>query len=310
MRKTEDASAEAFVNFFLAHQREWLEDYTALQVDRGALAETVRNNAEASWSDRLDALMSRLAEKVDSRTERWGDKTPHNIREIPNILENYPSARVIHIYRDPRHVVTSMSDRSFPPAPDTPLLNAEIVRSFHRAYQRAKRELKPEQTRHLYELRYESLVENPRKTLRELFRFLGENYTDTLLEPADEQTRANIGWANYKGWGRLEPQPSSRVDGLPRAVEAHLVELVEGLGYEPTSPTVAGSRFVERLPTLGFRCLSEVFRHAWLCKYPEAHDYILTYLPEGRDYLRWSINTVQQFVGSNTMTKITAFFDE
>ena len=38
---------------------------------------------------------------------RWGDKTPHYVREIPELARLFPGSRFIHIYRDGRDVALS-----------------------------------------------------------------------------------------------------------------------------------------------------------------------------------------------------------
>ncbi len=287
---------DKYVELFLRGKEDWYLDDTSLDVDPQELTRVVAD-AGPQWEDQTDALMSSLARKMGA--SRWGDKTPHNLREIPNIFREFPDARIVHVYRDPRHVVRSMSDPSFPPAPNHPVINAEIVRRYHTLYSEIRRDMNEAQKSKILDLKYESLLAEPEQSLRELLGFLGEDYTPKLLEPATASVRNAIGWKDYKGWGELEPQSSASSKPMSAAVELHLAEIRRKLDY-PTYRTSSLAGHLGRLPAFAFRGASKVMGALWKAKYKDAHEFTLTYVPSLSDYGRWSLKYFQELAFSRT----------
>ena len=68
---------------------------------------------EQSFRGVVAAMFGRYAEYVDK--PRWGEKTPYNLFFVGEILEDFPDAQFVHIYRDGRDVCAEFLDASFGP---------------------------------------------------------------------------------------------------------------------------------------------------------------------------------------------------
>ena len=104
-----------------------------------------------------------------------GEKTPNYVREIALLSRTFPSARFIHLVRDPRDVALSFRRIGFESR-----LGVTATR-WRRIMKRWDREIMNlESGRHL-ELRYEDLVTNPEKELAAVCEFLGLEYDAGMM---------------------------------------------------------------------------------------------------------------------------------
>src|SRR6266508_118853 len=100
----------------------------------------------------FDAIKSDYARRAGK--SRWADKTPRYALTLPFIDRLFPTCQVVHVIRDGRDVVASHSVRA------------------------AGAAMTPDR---YHELRYEDLVSEPEKTLRELLDFLDEPWDPAVL---------------------------------------------------------------------------------------------------------------------------------
>lgn len=110
---------------------------------------------------------------------RWGDKTPHYVRDIPLLLRLFPEALVIHIVRDGRDVALSWLRTRFEPRNlyVAALLWKEMVT-------RGRRDGALLPPGIYLEVRYEALVAEPEATMRSVCEFLHEPYDPAVLSPS------------------------------------------------------------------------------------------------------------------------------
>jgi hypothetical protein len=187
-------------------------------------------------------LMQAFAE--ESGASRFGEKTPQNIRYLPELSEIFPEAKIVHIVRDPRDVVTSLM--RMPWAPDSVVLNAikwKIDMLYMHDYL--------ESGGAAHELRYEDLVAEPESTLRALCRFLDVPWDPVMLafnrsadaniqdEPWKAGTRRELNASAVSGWkNKLSPSEA-------RVVQLATSPFLQHYGYEREPIRAAG---VLRLP--------------------------------------------------------------
>lgn len=130
-------------------------------------------------------------EIADSRSVRWGDKTPGYINYIPEVATIFPAAQFIHIIRDGRDSTLSArqkwSDRQW--YMDDYYLLKQWVRSLH-AGRKAGERLGPD--RYL-EVHYERLVQEPEQELQRVCAFLQEPYLPLLLDHTPLARKIGVG---------------------------------------------------------------------------------------------------------------------
>ncbi|MBI2995142.1 MAG: sulfotransferase [Candidatus Melainabacteria bacterium] len=109
---------------------------------------------------------------------RWVEKTPFQIFNVPFILEIYPNAKFIEIYRDPRAVYHSWNNVNHSYfKKGKPIQCSSIWRRAITNGQKLKQFI-PKQ---YYQIKYEDLVNLPEKELIELCDFLGEKFEPAML---------------------------------------------------------------------------------------------------------------------------------
>jgi hypothetical protein len=129
---------------------------------------------ERSFAGVFCAMLERYADS--SGKPRWGEKTPYNLFYIEQILEDFPDAQFVFIYRDGRDASAEFLDSSF--GPTNIYCAAEL---WHMGQQAVKpwREALPEDQ--WFDIKYEDFVREPVDHLKALCEFLGEDYVDELL---------------------------------------------------------------------------------------------------------------------------------
>jgi hypothetical protein len=141
---------------------------------------------------RRSSCMGQFAELVlsdlmaQSGKQRWGEKTPANVRRLERIFRFFPQARFVHIIRDGRDVVCSLrthpkyrfeEGRRVPTGIVNPWTQcvAEWIDDVHAG-------LKWRGDPRYYELQYEVLVSDPQGALRPLLGWLGEEWDPAVLQ--------------------------------------------------------------------------------------------------------------------------------
>lgn len=245
---------------------------------------TCSRQNNSSWSQMLHCYMQMLLSRAKPSAKRWGDKTPHHVGHMLHIQQQYPNAQFLYVYRDPRHVVASLSKSSFRYTTNNPLVNAEVVKQYLQVYEEQKKRINQE---HLLEIRYEMLVAEPEATLRQVCAFLGTNYTPALLAEADEHTRKTVGYEDDKAWNAITPQPVQIPPATGLQVESLLANWIDHYGYirDDREPTMLRN-LTSRLSTLPFRSARLMLTWFWRMKYP-GFPFLMQKYPSTDQQIRW-----------------------
>jgi hypothetical protein len=149
---------------------------------------------EIKQSDRtLGAIARILIEKITefSDYERPCVKFPADVGHIPQLVQWFPDCKIMHITRDPRAM--AMSKTNDPSGTALKILDhprlAWFIRKIavgfviaqYRWTARLHRRFKDLSNYRLF--RYEDLLAQPEKVLRELCNFIGTDFIEDMLEP-------------------------------------------------------------------------------------------------------------------------------
>jgi hypothetical protein len=182
----------------------------------------------------LDEIFRRYT--TDQPVIRWGDKTPLYVQYISLLSKIFPQAQFVHLIRDGRDAALS-ARKKWPEHAvymDLYYLLKNWVRNINNG-RKAGQWLGQER---YFELFYETLVKSPEETLKELCRFLGEDFHPAMLDhtvlagevgpgPNDHtEVLKPVSTASIAGWKRkmtpFEQKMSDRVAG----------KTLTSLGYE------------------------------------------------------------------------------
>ena len=147
----------------------WVRPW-GVQLDPSAFAE------DRSYRQVVSRIYAEWASKQNKI--RWGDKTPHYVTKIPTLLEIFPSAKIIHIYRDGRDVALSWLRVRF--GPRNLFAAARDWKAMVSAGHQAGATL-PHET--YLEVRYESLLSHSEETMKHVCEFIGEPFSEAVLRP-------------------------------------------------------------------------------------------------------------------------------
>src|SRR3954447_3515913 len=112
---------------------------------------------------------------------RWGDKTPHYVHHVDQLLQLWPDARFVVLVRDGRDVALSLKRMPFGPN------NAWAAAPWWARGIQAGEKAQRQHPHKVKTIRYEDLVAEPRQTVQAVCEFLDLDYSDEMLalETAD-----------------------------------------------------------------------------------------------------------------------------
>lgn len=181
----------------------------------------------------LGNFMSAICQAQD--VPRWAECTPDHALFLRTIAQDFPDARFIHILRDGRDVALSLARQQW--IQRLPLDSAppEVAAGFYWEWlvQRARRDGNQLADRFL-EVRFEDLVQDPRRTLAVIGPFIGAelDYSRIIENGIGSVSRPNSSYADSRDgapvgrWLQADPQVRKH---LWSALGATLTEL----GYAP-----------------------------------------------------------------------------
>jgi hypothetical protein len=176
---------------------------------------------ERSYRGVLDAAFLQLARH--SRMERWGDKTPEYVFNLPVLKELFPDALFIHIVRDGRDVALSSYKHGLMGVQNS-YMAAKQWRESILKVKEFEKSLSPDQ---YMEFRYEDFIDNPVEIFSRLIDFLQINDSDgTLFEFISKNIVNDVKPGNYNKW-KKDFSYSQRL-----LYEETAADMLQAYGYE------------------------------------------------------------------------------
>jgi hypothetical protein len=124
----------------------------------------------------VDSLLSIPLENSESHC--WCDDTPINITNAHHIVRMLEGARIIHIYRDPRDVVSSYAEREQHWSPNSVYQCTKWVKQIYLKWKKIKKKLS---TKSFLEVRYEEVVSSQEKVMKKIAKFVGIKYLEEMM---------------------------------------------------------------------------------------------------------------------------------
>lgn len=191
---------------------------------------------------------------------RWGEKSTDHIKHINEILKDFPRAKCLLICRDPRD--TFLSAQKVAWNQNRHLEASDYGEEWSSTYCRAIGFL-ARNSADFRIVQHESVVKNTRHTLKQIYEWLDEPFSEELLEPRDLDWEQNSSFGSQE-WTKadyrqktkkLEIDPST-VGRWKEHLNTHTVEKIEaaaGFGlvafdYETTTASSVGKIKVVKQP--------------------------------------------------------------
>lgn len=143
---------------------------------RTIVDEIISDVKEKSFAGIYCAMHERFAREAGNKP-RWGEKTPYNLFFVKEILEDFPNAQFIFITRDGRDASADYLESAF--GPTNIFCAAQVWKMCQNAVQPWRKKLDSSQW---IDVKYEVLVREPEKILKQVCDFLGEKYDPAMLE--------------------------------------------------------------------------------------------------------------------------------
>jgi hypothetical protein len=110
--------------------------------------------------------------------QRWVEKTPYHIYEIEKLINIFPNAKFIVVYRDPRAVIASWLKKDL----DKSILG--LIWSWNKVTSRILSLQKSALRSKIIFLSYETLIQEPETAVRAICKFLNEEFQSEMLDVA------------------------------------------------------------------------------------------------------------------------------
>ena len=207
--------------------------WSSLEIDSDLFCEAVRGGMRSAREIFLWMLWQL---SVGSGKVKIGEKTIGDWQKVDRILELFPKAKFIHIYRDPRDVVVSLLSQQWWSAKSV-MPTAMYCRQVLETLKKVEQYLGQKQ---LLKVQYEKLVRQPESELSRICAFLGEEFELRMLRFYE---RKELGYVDAEAQWKdltLKPLTKERI-GIYReqltnqeiwTVERMLGKLLVKYGYE------------------------------------------------------------------------------
>lgn len=208
--------------------------------------ESIKQAAPTDYAGAIDALFSKTAQM--NHKSRWGNKTPKYVHHIDLLIQLFPNAKIVHLIRDPRDVAASIKRVGW-----THTIKEAAIFWRERVSDGLKGRKLDNHTYH--ELKYESLLEQPNETLKNLYEWLDIDFNKEVIDQY-QQDLGRMSIEKHKDLFDLigKPIDKSRAYAWKKSMsKADIAEieqvnkdLIQKLGYELSGTRIPMGRKIYR----------------------------------------------------------------
>ena len=239
----------------------WFEH---LEIDAQLVLEQFRQQRQRSFASLFAAVLDAYSKSVNK--PRWGEKTPGHYLHVDTIYEWFPDARILSMIRDPRAVCASLTQ--------VPWGNRYVTYHAKRWLDAAAVLRRHQNDSRMFAVHYENLVHNPVDQLRGICSFLGEEFSDEMIERENcTMSAGGDAWrSNHLATAISKPLTTASVDRWRSTLTPLQIGKIEFLtradmaefGYKPTSTNGSLPMFMHTRYE-GFLCRIHLGlqRHYW-----------------------------------------------
>ncbi len=218
----------------LSNRRGLIDEYLSsrfirrMELDQAGLAEQLQREG-ANYRTMFSSLLRYYADSQGK--SRFGEKTPQHALFLETLCEWFPNAAILHMVRDPHATVASMQRM---PWRHSVVANARIWLKLNRAARRFR------QWPGYLEVRYEALVTDPERGIREICSFIGEEYSPSMLVHEEDPPEASADWLlrsrSAVTAARLDVWRKELTEAQIAQIEWVLGSELESFGYAREAP--------------------------------------------------------------------------
>ena len=208
-------------------------------LDYPRLKEKLLQGNPRSYSEVVSTVYEFFASEFQPGANRWGDKNNFYLNHVGDLDRLFPKALFIHIVRDGRDVCCSYrdlqhADTKSPYAPKLPVKPEDVAREWTQNLSAIGDGLSKLDSRRVHELRYEDLLNAPESELGRVCEFIGEPYSDTMLDYAERNRRDGLEPTDFLAWKRLtlEPPDTQRAGRFRRELDPESIARFNAIAAE------------------------------------------------------------------------------
>jgi hypothetical protein len=167
-----------------------VKDFNELNLDREALRSRLLGLREPAYAHVLNGIYQEFAARHGKPAGRWGDKHTNFIAHMPKIAALFPRVKFIHIIRDSRGSVASLLRSRLgrfafeDGSTYYPHLVVGASKLWRKLVARGRADGAFMGRQRYMEIKYEDLVLEPERICREMCTFVGEEFSEAMLDPA------------------------------------------------------------------------------------------------------------------------------
>ncbi len=203
----------------------WYDQKTRIQDMDLRKEEVINESKRFNFFDPVDLFTLQLTlYRVERNKAIVGEKTPRHMLHVPDILDAYPEAKIIALFRDPR--AKAYSEIKAPFGSPSVQISAKRWRKYVQTHERMVEELPSNQ---YMMLRYTDLISDVKGALQKICTFLGVNFEEEML---NYHKRTETGFAEgEKSWKKqtLKPLQKNRNDEWKSGLSNWQISLIEEL---------------------------------------------------------------------------------